>query len=224
MAYADRGPCPVIGGRASITDYTQAELVRLFRWLLDDGIFWTGNLRLGQAVRELGFQKLGPRIRSNLTAALDLAYQNPSGGLSVMPRFDSMTLERLALVICDVDGPYERAGWQLEALLERAGWSDPPMYDNSPWVTWLTEMLIDRRASGGGDLRTVWCAGSVIRSNTRTVPTPPRPSGRPSIRSCGPSGWSSRIRQADRYSVSWRVTADRRPTWRRPTWSAGSRS
>lgn len=71
----DRGPSPVVAGRPAITDYTQAELVRLFRWLLADGYLLDRERRLAQALRQLGFQKLGPRIRASLTAALDTAYR-----------------------------------------------------------------------------------------------------------------------------------------------------
>src|SRR5690242_8586153 len=62
-----------------------------------------------------------------------------------MELFDELTLDRLARVICDQDGAYERKAWQLEELLIRAGWTDPPMYDASGRVTWLKDCLIERR-------------------------------------------------------------------------------
>lgn len=73
-----------------------------------------------------------------------------------MPRLDPMTLERLARVVCDVDGPYERKGWQLETLLERSGWVDPPLYDAGPRVSWLLEVLFERR-SRDGDIERLIC-------------------------------------------------------------------
>lgn len=54
---------------------------------------------------------------------------------------DPRTVERLAKVIVDADGPYERKGWQLEQLLRHAGWADPPEYDDSPRVPWLIEQM-----------------------------------------------------------------------------------
>ena len=60
---------------------------------------------------------------------------------------DPRTIERLAKVIVDLDGPYERKGWQLEELLNNAGWADPPEYDGSARVPWL----IDQMATRGDD-------------------------------------------------------------------------
>jgi hypothetical protein len=73
-----------------------------------------------------------------------------------MPRLDPMTLERLARVVCDVDGPYERKGWQLESLLERAGWAEPPIYDGGPRVQWLESTLFERRKRDG-DIERLIC-------------------------------------------------------------------
>ncbi|PRW65235.1 hypothetical protein [Actinopolyspora mortivallis] len=58
---------------------------------------------------------------------------------------DDRTAERVAEVIADLGGPYERKGYQLEKLLRHAGWSNPPEYDGSPRIDWLTEQLIDRK-------------------------------------------------------------------------------
>ena len=58
---------------------------------------------------------------------------------------DSRTLDRVAGVIVDIGGPYERKGYQLEGLLKRAGWADPPAYDGSPRIPWLFEQLTARQ-------------------------------------------------------------------------------
>jgi hypothetical protein len=63
----------------------------------------------------------------------------------MMP-LDDRTAERIARVIVDIGGPYERPSWELERLLAGAGWSDPPPYDQiSSRVGWLTEQLIERK-------------------------------------------------------------------------------
>lgn len=58
---------------------------------------------------------------------------------------DPKTVERLAAVIVDIDGPYERTSWQVENLLEHAGWQDLPPYDGSSRVRWLVEQMTERR-------------------------------------------------------------------------------
>ncbi|WIX80549.1 hypothetical protein QRX50_07200 [Amycolatopsis carbonis] len=58
---------------------------------------------------------------------------------------DSKTVERLAEVVVDMGGPYERKGYRLAELLAAAGWADPPEYDGSPRIPWLTEQLEERR-------------------------------------------------------------------------------
>ncbi|SFT98140.1 hypothetical protein SAMN04487904_1197 [Actinopolyspora lacussalsi subsp. righensis] len=58
---------------------------------------------------------------------------------------DDRTAERIAEVIVDIGGPYERKTYQLEKLLRHAGWTDPPEYDGSPRIEWLAEQLIDRK-------------------------------------------------------------------------------
>jgi hypothetical protein len=57
---------------------------------------------------------------------------------------DPRTVERLAEVIVDIEGPYERKGWELERLLEHAGWPYVPPYDGSPRILWLAEQITDR--------------------------------------------------------------------------------
>ncbi|GAB3152862.1 hypothetical protein GCM10027290_44490 [Micromonospora sonneratiae] len=59
-----------------------------------------------------------------------------------MVSLDPLTLERVARLICDVDGPYERTGWQIERFLTRVRWPGDPQYDGSPRVPWLAELLI----------------------------------------------------------------------------------
>lgn len=62
----------------------------------------------------------------------------------MMRRLDPRTFQRIAVAVCDLGGPYERHGWELERLLHHAGWSDPPVYDGSYRVPWLTEVLEER--------------------------------------------------------------------------------
>lgn len=61
-----------------------------------------------------------------------------------MLSLDPMTVERIAKLVCDPAGPYERSGRELEKLLRRAAWVDPPEYDGSPRVPWLAEALESR--------------------------------------------------------------------------------
>ncbi|RMI35397.1 hypothetical protein [Nocardia stercoris] len=69
---------------------------------------------------------------------------------------DEMTIERLARIIVDNDGPYMRTGRDLEKLLARAGWENPPEYDATPKVPWLIEHMIDRN-DGGQDIERLVC-------------------------------------------------------------------
>lgn len=69
---------------------------------------------------------------------------------------DPKTLTRAAKLICDIDGPCERRGYELEQLLRDAGWSNPPEYDGSSRVLWLTEALADR-AKDHGDITRLLC-------------------------------------------------------------------
>jgi TIR domain len=61
-----------------------------------------------------------------------------------MHALDPRTVERIAKIIVDSGGDQERPGWQLERLLRHAGWADPPEYDGSPRVSWITEVLLER--------------------------------------------------------------------------------
>ncbi|MEV4645513.1 hypothetical protein [Saccharopolyspora sp. NPDC049357] len=57
---------------------------------------------------------------------------------------DPRTIERIAAIVVDTGGHYERKGWQLEQLFSAAGWVDPPEYDGSPRVPWVVEQLTER--------------------------------------------------------------------------------
>ncbi len=61
-----------------------------------------------------------------------------------MHTLDPRTLRRIAETLCDIGGPYERPGWQLERMLRHAGWEDPPEYDMSFRVQWLADVLEER--------------------------------------------------------------------------------
>ncbi|HEY8472648.1 MAG TPA: hypothetical protein VIL37_08425 [Natronosporangium sp.] len=58
-----------------------------------------------------------------------------------MPRLDPLTIERVAQLICDIDGPYERRGVEIQRFLQRARWPGLPRYDGSPRVPWLIDVL-----------------------------------------------------------------------------------
>ncbi|MGW4124360.1 hypothetical protein [Nocardia sp. NPDC004711] len=73
-----------------------------------------------------------------------------------MKPLDPRTLDRLSGIIVDVQGPYERKGFQLEALLRHAGWSDAPIYDGSPRIPWLRDQL-DARRDDPADLERLLC-------------------------------------------------------------------
>lgn len=56
-----------------------------------------------------------------------------------MPVLDLRTVDRLAELVCDLGGPYQRSGRQLARLLEAAGWHVE--YDGSARVPWLAETI-----------------------------------------------------------------------------------
>ncbi|MEU8202014.1 hypothetical protein [Streptosporangium sp. NPDC049046] len=58
-----------------------------------------------------------------------------------MPALDPRTIERVARIICDLDGPFERYGRDLETLLLHSGWTDPPLYDGTPRIPWLVDAM-----------------------------------------------------------------------------------
>jgi hypothetical protein len=57
---------------------------------------------------------------------------------------DPKTVERLARIIVDIDGPYNRTGRELEQLLRHAGWKNHAEYDGSSRIVWLTEQITER--------------------------------------------------------------------------------
>lgn len=62
-----------------------------------------------------------------------------------MQPLDDRTAERIADIVVDIGGPYERKSYELEPLLRRAGWVPAPEYDGSPRVRWLAEQLVEHR-------------------------------------------------------------------------------
>ncbi|WP_210739946.1 hypothetical protein [Nocardia coubleae] len=69
---------------------------------------------------------------------------------------DPKTIERLARIIIDPDGPYTRSGRDLEQLLAHSGWHNPPEYDGTPRIAWLIEQL-DGREHPTTDLERLLC-------------------------------------------------------------------
>ena len=67
----------------------------------------------------------------------------------MMRSLDPLTIDRLAKLIVDMGGPYERRGHELEKLLRRSAWQDPPEYDGSARIPWLAEQLIARNERSG---------------------------------------------------------------------------
>ncbi|WP_440901926.1 hypothetical protein [Actinosynnema sp.] len=57
---------------------------------------------------------------------------------------DPKSVERICRIAVDQDGPYQRTGREVEALLRDAGWVDPPEYDGSSKVPWLVDALTGR--------------------------------------------------------------------------------
>jgi hypothetical protein len=64
-----------------------------------------------------------------------------------MQPLDDRTAEKIANLVVDRNGPYERRSYELGPLLARAGWSPAPEYDGSPRVRWLAEQLIEHRGN-----------------------------------------------------------------------------
>lgn len=61
-----------------------------------------------------------------------------------MHPLDVRTRQRIVRILCDIDGPFERRGWQLEEFFRSAGWRDVPSYDGSARVRWATDVLDER--------------------------------------------------------------------------------
>jgi very-short-patch-repair endonuclease len=64
------GPCPVATWRASIADYSQAELVAVIRWIESDTLLRTEDELLAETIRTLGFQRRGSKITAAVAAAI----------------------------------------------------------------------------------------------------------------------------------------------------------
>ena len=60
-------------------------------------------------------------------------------------QIDENTLERIADLVCDTDGPNHRQAWELPRFLRHAGWNDVPEYDESGRRRWLLVQLLSRR-------------------------------------------------------------------------------
>lgn len=56
-----------------IDEYSDHQLIGLCRWLISDGLPLDRQERVRQAMRELGFQKRGRKIRERLERAVDVA-------------------------------------------------------------------------------------------------------------------------------------------------------
>jgi very-short-patch-repair endonuclease len=63
-------PKPKIHPGAPITDYPASELVRIVRWILSDTLLRTDEELLRETAKEMGYRKVGPRIRTALEAAI----------------------------------------------------------------------------------------------------------------------------------------------------------
>ncbi|WP_214516806.1 hypothetical protein [Nocardia salmonicida] len=74
----------------------------------------------------------------------------------MMTALDPKTIERLARIIVDPDGPYARTGRELAQLLANSGWHNPPDYDGTPRIDWLIEQL-DERENSTTDLERLLC-------------------------------------------------------------------
>jgi len=63
-------PRPQLRPGQPITAYSQGQLVELVRWIESDTLLRTEEQVIDEVVRELGFQRRGPRIRAAVVAAL----------------------------------------------------------------------------------------------------------------------------------------------------------
>ncbi len=63
-----RSPRPQIAKRANITDYSDSELERIVRWILEAELL-TDDEVVDRAIKELGFQKRGSRIEAAIRRA-----------------------------------------------------------------------------------------------------------------------------------------------------------
>lgn len=61
-----------------------------------------------------------------------------------MHPLDARTRQRIARILCDIDGPFQRRGRELEEFFRSAGLTNIPSYDGSARVQWTTEILEER--------------------------------------------------------------------------------
>jgi len=61
-------------------------------------------------------------------------------------QIDENTLERVADLVCDTDGPNHRQAWELPRFLRKAGWAGVPEYDESGRRRWVLAQLLSRRS------------------------------------------------------------------------------
>jgi hypothetical protein len=71
-----RGARPPVPAGLKSHEYTQAQLIDVCKWLLTDGLQLDRDERVEQALRELGFQRRGPRIAERLTRAVEIAQRH----------------------------------------------------------------------------------------------------------------------------------------------------
>lgn len=69
-----------------------------------------------------------------------------------MDELDESTLDSIAEVICDTDGPHHRQGWELPLFFRQAGWQGIPAYDDSPRKGWTLDRLHEHR----DDTEAIW--------------------------------------------------------------------
>lgn len=68
-----RGPRPGVQPGLKTDDYTEADLIGICRWLLQDGLQLDREERLSQALRELGRKRRGHKIVERLSRAIEIA-------------------------------------------------------------------------------------------------------------------------------------------------------
>ena len=64
------GLCPVPGGRGSIDEYSESEIVAVVRWIESDTLLRTEQELLLEVMHQLGFHRRGSKIESAITAAI----------------------------------------------------------------------------------------------------------------------------------------------------------
>ncbi|RJQ90617.1 AAA domain-containing protein [Amycolatopsis panacis] len=72
-AATERGPRPDVPAGLSIQDYSETQLIGLCVWLMSDRLLLDRDVRLQQAMTELGFKRRGQKILTRLTRAIEIA-------------------------------------------------------------------------------------------------------------------------------------------------------